>query len=85
MRKIAKNRFLDALIKLTLFSAVIHLISLLISAFTKRDLSYFNYFKILDLDILMPNITQGILSQVLSLLTALTLYALAFLFFSEKE
>jgi len=57
--KIVKNRYLNSLFILMLFSALVHMLILFFSAFSRGDLYILNYFNILDLDILFPAIFQN--------------------------
>ncbi len=80
-----KNRFLDALIKLILFSAVIHLLILAVIFAVKHDLTVINYFNILNIDYFFPGVDQGFAGQVFSGLTIAALYGIMFLFNKKKK
>lgn len=54
--KIVKNKYINSLFVLMLFSATVHMIVLFFVAFSRGDLYIINYFNILDLDVLIPQI-----------------------------
>ena len=72
--QIAKNVFLDALLKLMLFSASIHMIILVGAAALEGDVKILNYFNILDLELIFPSIINGMASDVVSTLVALAIF-----------
>jgi hypothetical protein len=84
MKRISKNRFVDALLKLMLLSAIIHIIILITFSIIKMDFTFINYFKILTIDLIVPSITQGVLSNVLSVAVVVILYILIFFFYTKK-
>lgn len=57
--KIVKNKYLNSLFVLMLFSASVHMLILFYLAFARGDLYILNYFNILDLDILFPLIFKN--------------------------
>jgi len=69
-----KNKFLRAIIGFILFTAVLHLVFLFAYTLFKLNVSLINYFDIIDLDLYFPSIIKGILSQVLSIITAITVF-----------
>lgn len=85
MMKIAKNRYLDALLKLILLSAIVHLVLLAILVFINKDITILNYFNVIDLDLFFPNIAHGILSQVLSAAAMAVLYLILFRFCTKRS
>jgi len=80
-----KNRYLEALIKLILFSAIFHLVLLFIYALINLNISYLNYFSIIDIDLFLPSITEGPFSLIFSLITALALYLIILFKFTRKR
>ncbi|MFA6215624.1 MAG: hypothetical protein WC768_03585 [Patescibacteria group bacterium] len=80
-----KNRFLQALVRVVLFSATVHLFLLVVFSVIKKDIVTLNYFKIIGLDLFFPNIASGVGSQILSMITMLVLYSLFFIFFAKKN
>jgi len=79
------NRFLDALLKLILVSAIVHLGVLGFQFFRTGDVSIINYFNILDLDFIFPDIASGSASQIASVLVVAGLYLALLLFFTKKR
>ena len=75
MARILENRYVQALMGLILFSAIIHMFLLAVYAVIDADVTYLNYFNIIDLDLIFPNIGMGGFSQIFSLLTAVVIYA----------
>ncbi len=78
-----KNKYLLVLKRLILFSAITHIILLIIYSFIRLDITYLNYFNILDLDLFFPNIIYGYFSQIVSILVILIIYF--FIYFLSKE
>jgi len=57
--KIFKNKYLDSLFIIMLFSASVHMLILFFLALSRGDLYILNYFNILDLDILFPAVFKN--------------------------
>lgn len=73
--KIVKNKYLNALILLVLFSAIIHTMILFLLAISSFDIYVLNYFNILDVDILFPGIFfNSVLSNISSLIFIFAVY-----------
>jgi len=70
---VKKNKFLAAVLNLVLLSGVIHMVILIIDSIIKLDMSRFNFFDIVDLDLFFPNIAHGPISQILSTLIAVSI------------
>lgn len=85
MRPIAQNRFLDALLKLMLFSAAFHMALLALFAVLRNDFSLLNLFRILNLELVFPNSTTGDLSNLLSLTISVALYLLVYFFLTSRK
>ena len=83
-KKITCNRYLDALLKLILFSALVHIFILVIHAVREKDVSILNYFNILDMDFFFPGIADGVLSNVLSVGVMVVIFGLFFWFTRGK-
>lgn len=79
-----KNRYFEALIKLILFSAIFHLVLLFIYSLIKLNFSYLNYFRIIDVSLIFPSITEGPFSLVFSFITALVIYLIILFKFTRK-
>lgn len=74
---VVKNKYLNALFVLMLFSAAVHMIILICLAIFRGDIYILNYFNILDLDILFPAIFYNdFLGSILSFIFAGILYIL---------
>ncbi len=84
MRQIAKNRYLDALLKLVLFSAITHMLILAYKSVSTADPVIMNYFNILDLELFFEGIEKGTLSQILSVVVMLGIYFAIFFLFTRK-
>jgi len=72
--KIVKNRYLNALLILMLFSAILHTVLLLFLILKTRDLYVINYFNILDIDSFYPNIFNSFLGNALSIVFTVVIY-----------
>ena len=73
--KIVKNKYLNSLFLLMLLSAIVHMIILTFLSLSRGDLYILNYFNILDLDILFPNIfINNFISNLSSLILMILLY-----------
>jgi len=57
--KIVKNKYLNPLFVIMLFSASVHMVILFFLALSRGDLYILNYFNILDLDILLPSMFKN--------------------------
>lgn len=80
-----KNKYIEALIKFILFSAILHIILLVIYSIFKGKLIYLNYFKVLDLDLFFPGITNGLASQAFSFLILVLVYSVIYFRFTKTE
>ncbi len=58
-------------LKFVLMTALLHILVLVLSAIKNMDLKYLNYFQILGLAEFWPKITQGWISDLISLLVML--------------
>lgn len=83
MDSVKKNRYLDALKKLMLFSAIFHVSLIIIYSIIHLNFRYFNFFNILELDLFFPNIINGSFSQIFSIITMLIIYGI-FYFVKKK-
>lgn len=79
-----KNKILEAASKLIIISAIIHLLILTIYAIINLDITYLNYFNIIDLNLFFPDIIQGFLSQTLSLIIVILLFFLIYKFYTKN-
>jgi polyferredoxin len=76
-----KKRAVDALKKLILFSAVIHLIILVVYAVWYADAAKVNYFNILEIKLLFPSFFIG---QIISILVMVVIYAAIYCYFTRR-
>lgn len=75
LRKIADNKYVDAFLQLMLYSAGFHLIILAIKCFLEKSAYPLNFFTILSLDILFPNIFKNnLIYDFVSWAVALMIY-----------
>lgn len=84
MKPIVKNRYLDALLKLMLLSAVLHMVVLAVYFVVYGDASHFNFFKIIALDLFFPELASDFM-HLYSLLIGVWLYVFLFYFFTHKK
>jgi len=81
---ISKNRYLDAFLKLVLATAIAHMLILFIAAIINADITYLNYFNILDVDLFFPGAEAGMLSHVLSVAAMVVIYSIIYLYFTSR-
>ena len=72
--KIVKNKYINALFILMLFSAIAHMFILFWWALKSANLYALNYFNILDLDLFYPNIFNSLSGAVFSVMLAIVIY-----------
>ena len=85
MNSITHNRYLDALLKLVLFSAIFHMMLLIIYSLLHADGSLLNYFSIVDITLYIPSIPHEGLMNLSSLATVIGLYILIYFFLTHKN
>jgi hypothetical protein len=85
MIKIVKNRLLDALLKLMLVSAGLHVVVVVFFALIKNNIRVLNYFSIIGLDLFIPDLSTGFVSHIIAILITLVLYLVILFFFTEKN
>lgn len=71
---IVKNKYLNALLILMLFSAIVHMLVLFIVAVISQDMYMLNYFNILDLDLFYPNVFNSPAGNIFSGLIVVAIY-----------
>jgi hypothetical protein len=81
---IVKNKYLNALLVLMLFSAIAHMAVLFILALASGGWQELNYFNILDINTLFPNFLTGFGGNIISWLIAAGLY-IAILKLNKRE
>jgi len=84
MFQISKNRYFDALLKLLLFSAAVHMVILIGYAFITGNFGVLNFFNILDIEFIIPEIIEGTAMNVVAFIAAVSAY-IAILFFYTKK
>ncbi len=85
MVRITKNKFIDALLNVILVAGILHLTLLITICIIRRDITYLNFFRIIEIDAFFPYITQGPLSQITSLAIIAALYFLMLFFYTKKD
>ena len=83
--RISKNRYFDALLKLFILSAVLHIAILFIYAVASGDIRQLNYLGILDFTLFFPAIIEGFFNNMVALFLLLAVYASIFLFFTKSR
>ncbi|MBI3631540.1 MAG: hypothetical protein HY219_01585 [Candidatus Staskawiczbacteria bacterium] len=72
--KIVKNKYINALFIMMLFSAIAHMLILFYLAIISADFYIINYFKILDLDSFFPGAFDNLIGGVSSILLLIVIY-----------
>jgi hypothetical protein len=72
--RIVKNKYINALFLLMLFSAIVHMAILFFKAIKSLDVYVLNYFNILDIDLFYPNIFNNFGGNVFSLIFMVAIY-----------
>ena len=85
MNPIVKNRHLDALLKLMLLSAVLHMAVLAIYFVLHVDATRFNFFKIINIDLLYPRLVTNSLTNFYSTVVMVVLYLFFYTFSSKRK
>ncbi|RDG28618.1 hypothetical protein DV872_25905 [Oceanispirochaeta sp. M1] len=67
------------------FTALIHIVILVIISILKSDIKYLNYYNILDIDLFIPNIIDGYLSQIFSFVTIVIILSAIYIRISIKS
>ncbi|MBI2049993.1 MAG: hypothetical protein HYT35_00865 [Candidatus Staskawiczbacteria bacterium] len=74
--KIVRNKYLNALLVLMLFSAVVHMLVVFYSAIAFKDFYIINYFNILDVDLFYPGAFDSFAGNVFSIFFVITAYVI---------
>jgi len=82
---ISKNRYFDALLKLFILSAVLHIAILFFYAVASGDIRQLNYLGILDFTLFFPAIIEGFFNNMAALFLLLAVYVSIFIFFSKPR
>lgn len=80
-----KNRFLDAVLKLMLLSAFLHMIVLSIYTVLTGDTTHSSFLKIIAIDLFYPELVNSPVGQYLSFASVIVLYILLYIFFTNKK
>lgn len=72
--KIVRNKYINTLLILMLFSATVHMLILFYFALISSNLYIINYFNILDIDLFSPNIFDSFFGNIFSFIFAVILY-----------
>ena len=79
MRILFSNRYADALAKTILFFGFVHLIVLAFLA-CRESIDVLNAFSILNLDLVIPGLGDGVVNFVISWCVVLAVYCFAYLY-----
>jgi len=85
MRFLPKNRYQDALIKTILFSAVFHLVLLVIFSIKTKNIEVLNIFNIIGLGLFFEWLNKGTVLLIYSFIFIIFVYFLIFIFFSKDK
>lgn len=85
MKSIVKNPYLDALLKLMLLSAVIHILVLAIYSISHGNVSHLNFFKIINIDLFFPEIVNMDCYGLYSFVITIWLYISIYYFYNLKK
>lgn len=85
MNSIVKNRYFDALLKLMLLSAVLHMFTLFVYFLIHLDASRFNFFKIINIDLFFPELITNQYTNMYSIILGIFLYICLYYFFTKKK
>lgn len=87
--KIVNNRYLNTLFLVMLFSAIAHIIVIIAVAIKSLNFSVllyiFNYFNILDLNILLPKCPEGVGGIGISSVLLVVIYLIIFVKNGKEE
>ena len=76
--RIVNNKYLNALFVFMLFSAIIHMLVLLVFFIMSGNLHVLNYFNILDMDQFVPVFFNNFIGDIVSFIFVLIFYLLIF-------
>ena len=71
---IVKNKYLNALLLLMLFSAIIHMVVLFYITISAGNIYLLNYFNILSLDYFSPGIFDNLGGNIIATVTIILIY-----------
>ncbi|OGZ72529.1 MAG: hypothetical protein A2908_01505 [Candidatus Staskawiczbacteria bacterium RIFCSPLOWO2_01_FULL_38_12b] len=73
-KKIVENKYLNALLLLMLFSAMVHMVMLLFLTLFSGNLYFLNYFNIVDASYFLPDFFSSFFGTVISFMLVLAMY-----------
>ncbi len=79
-----KNKYLNTLFMLILFSAIVHILILFYIAITTANLNILNYFSILQINYFIPNFLSDFWGNIISIIFVIFIY-FTILFISKNE
>ena len=83
MNTYTKNRYLEAFVKLMIFSSVLHLSVIAVYFYKTHDALPLNFFSIVGLDLLFPSLVTSSFATIYSIGTIVVLYTIVLLFFTK--
>jgi hypothetical protein len=83
--KIVKNKYLNALFLLMLFSATIHMLILFVFAVISKNVHILNYFNLINLNYFIPDFFSNTSGDIISFLFVIVLYIIILNFNERNE
>lgn len=84
MKTISNNRYLDALLKLLLGAAIVHIVILITAVILFHDLLIVNIVNVLGFDWFFPQFGSTGINNYLSVFIWIIIYLVIFFFFTNK-
>ena len=72
--RVVKNKYINTLFLLMLFSAIVHMLILFYVTITTGNLYVLNYFNILDIDYFVPDLVNGFWGNIFAVFSVLLVY-----------
>ena len=85
MFRICQNRYLDAFLKLLLFSSIVHTILMIVYVIAYNDIEHLNYFNILDISLFIPYLEGGLIPDIVATTILFLTYVLILWFFTRNK
>jgi len=83
IKKLIKNKYINAVLLLMLFSAIAHMVILFFIAIWQGDLYFLNYFNILSISYFIPNFLNSFWGNIASFVFVSFLYFVILKFLEE--
>jgi hypothetical protein len=84
--QIVKNKYINGIFLLMLFSAAIHMLLLFYVSMAQKNFYILNYFNIVDFDILFPSVFKDTIAQnIVSLAVAAVIYFIIIFWNNAEE